>query len=254
MPEARLRRMTRPRAFWSTERPVGSLLDVTSSDVWDEETAAAYDEDAAEMFEPTVVGPAVDLLARLAGSGRALGFAIGTGRLGVPLRQRGVPVVGIDLSAPMVARLHEKISPSELQVVVGDMATTVVPGLFSLVACFRNAARHLEPGGRFLVELFVPPLRRLPVGQTAVPGTVSESYTGLDTIDVVDQTLTSHHYYRAPSGHVRYDSGNFRYIWPAECDLMAQLAGMELESRFGDWDGSPFTADSEKHVSVWRKQ
>lgn len=244
---------------------------MTSSEVWDEATAAAYDEDAAPMFEPAVVEPAVDLLARLAGTGPALGFAIGTGRLGIPLRQRGVPVTGIDLSAAMVARLHEKVDPSYLPAIVGDMTTTVVPGSFSLVflpwnsisnlrtqqeqvACFRNAARHLVPGGRFLVELFVPPLRRLPPGQAAVPFVVSEDYTGFDTIDVVDQTLTSHHYRTDATGAVRYDSGNFRYIWPAECDLMAQLAGMDLESRFGDWDGSAFTVDSDKHVSVWRKQ
>ena len=243
---------------------------MVSSDVWDEETAAEYDEDAAAMFAPEVVEPAVELLARLAGSGRALELAIGTGRIGIPLVRRGVPVTGIELSAPMVAELRAKIGEDELPVVVGDMATTQVPGEFSLVylvwnslsnltaqqeqvACFRNAAQHLEPGGRFVIELLVPPLRRLPPGQVAVPFDVSEAHTGFDTFDLVTQRCESHHYTQQPDGSVRYDVGHFRYLWPAECDLMAQLAGMELESRAEDWSGRPFTSESEQHVSVWRK-
>jgi SAM-dependent methyltransferase len=243
---------------------------MVSSDVWDEEAAAVYDEDAAEMFAPEVVGPAVDFLARLAGSGRALGFAIGTGRIGVPLVRRGVPVTGIELSAPMAARLRAKVGEADLPVVVGDMASTKVPGEFSLVflvwnsisnlrtqreqvECFGNAARHLAPGGRFVVELFVPPLRRLPPGQVAVPFDVSEAHTGFDTFDLVTQACHSHHYTRRRDGTVRYDVGHFRYIWPAECDLMAQMAGLELETRVEDWDGTPFTSESEKHVSVWRR-
>jgi SAM-dependent methyltransferase len=243
---------------------------MVSSDVWDEETAAVYDEDAREMFAPEAVTPAVDFLARLAGSGRALEFASGTGRIGIPLVRRGIPVTGIELSAPMTARLRAKIGEAELPVVHGDMATTGVPGEFSLVflvwnsisnlrtqaeqvECFRNAARHLAPGGRFVVELLVPPLRRLPPGQVAVPFEVSEAHTGFDTFDLTTQECQSHHYTRRPDGTVRYDVGHFRYIWPAECDLMAQLAGLELESRVEDWDGTPFTSESEKHVSVWRR-
>jgi SAM-dependent methyltransferase len=243
---------------------------VVSSDVWDEDTAAVYDEEAAEMFAPEVVEPAVDFLARLAGPGPALGFAVGTGRIGVPLVRRGIPVTGIELSPPMASRLRAKVSEADLPVVVGDMATTAVPGQFSLVflvwnsisnlrtqeeqvECFRNAARHLVPGGRFVIELFVPPLRRLPPGQVAVPFDVSEAHTGFDTFDLVRQECHSHHYTRQPDGTMRYGVGHFRYIWPAECDLMAQLAGMELESRVEDWDGKPFTSESEKHVSVWRK-
>ncbi len=243
---------------------------MVSSDVWDEETAAVYDDEAAEMFAPEVVEPAVDFLARLAGSGPVLEFAIGTGRIGVPLMRRGLRVTGIELSTAMIRRLRGKVSEAELPVVVGDMATTTVPGEFSLVLlvwngisnlrtqpeqveCFRNAARHLSPGGRFVVELFVPPLRRLPPGQVAVPFEVSEAHTGFDTLDVANQQCTSHHYTRQPDGTVRYDVGHFRYIWPAECDLMAQLAGMELETRVEDWDGTPFTSESEKHISVWRK-
>lgn len=243
---------------------------MTSSDLWDDETAATYDEDEADMFSPSVVEPTVDLLASLAGDGRALGFAIGTGRLGIPLMRRGVAVEGIELSPGMAARLAAKVGARELPVTVGDMATTVVPGEFSLVflpynslsnlrtqgeqvACFLNAARHLGSGGYFVIELFVPPLRMLVPGQVAVPFDVSERHTGFDTFDVVTQACTSHHYTRAADGSIRYGAGHFRYAWPSECDLMAQLAGMELTARYGDWDRSPFTAESTKHVSVWRK-
>ncbi len=243
---------------------------MVSSDLWDEETAAVYDEEAAEMFAPEVVEPAVEFLARLAESSPALGFAIGTGRIGIPLRRRGIPVTGIELSEPRARRLRAKISEADLPGVVGDMATTTVPGEFGLVflvwnsisnlrtqeeqvQCFRNAARHLAPGGRFVIELFVPPLRRLPPGQAAVPFDVSEAHTGFDTFDLVTQGCDSHHYTRQRDGTIRYGVGHFRYIWPAECDLMAQLAGMELESRVEDWNGKPFSAESTKHVSVWRK-
>lgn len=243
---------------------------MASSDLWDEETAARYDDEAAAMFASEVVEPAVDFLASLAGPGPALEFAIGTGRIGIPLVRRGVHVAGLDLSAPMVARLRAKASESELPVEIGDMATTRVPGEFAVVyvlwnsianlttqseqaACFANAARHLAPGGRFVVELFVPPLRRLPPGQVAVPFDVSEAHTGLDTFDVATQQCSSHHYTRQRDGTVRYFVGHFRYIWPAECDLMARLAGMELEERSEGWTREPFTSDSERHVSVWRK-
>jgi SAM-dependent methyltransferase len=246
------------------------LRAVTSSDVWDEQTAAHYDDDAAAMFSQEVLDATVKFLADLAGDGPALEFAIGTGRVAVPLHRRGVPVTGIELSTPMVAQLRTKIDESSLPVVVGDMATAIVPGEFALVyvvwnsisnlrtqteqvECFRNAARHLRPGGRFVVELWIPPIRRLPPGQQAVPMEVSDGRLSVDTYDIVTQQCTSHHYLRQDDGTVRYDHGNFRYIWPPECDLMAQLAGMELESRHADWRGSPFTADSEGHVSVWRK-
>lgn len=241
---------------------------MTSSDYWDAATAARYDESAAHMFAPEVLDPAVDYLAGLAGDGAALEFAIGTGRVAIPLAERGVPVSGIELSQPMADQLHKK--RADLRVVVGDMATATVPGEFALVylvfntlgnlrtqaeqvACFRNAARHLAPGGRFVIELWVPPIRRFPPGQTAVPFHVGSRHAGFDTLDMVSQQGTSHHYTRDADGTFRYSSTNFRYIWPAECDLMAQLAGMELESRSADWLGAPFTSDSGSHVSVWRK-
>ncbi|MFC7247664.1 class I SAM-dependent DNA methyltransferase [Catellatospora aurea] len=243
---------------------------MTSSDLWDEATAARYDDTSAEMFAPDVLDPAVDFLARLAGPGPALEFAIGTGRVAVPLAARGVRVSGIELSQPMVDQLRRKVSAQEIPVAVGDMATTTVAGEFSLVyvvwnsignvrtqdeqvECFRNAARHLAPGGRFVIELWIPGIRRMPPGQSAVPFSVTDRHVGFDTYDMVTQQGTSHHYRKLDDGSTRYGASNFRYIWPAECDLMARLAGMELEQRTADWQGAPFTSDSESHVSVWRK-
>lgn len=240
--------------------------------MWDEETAERYDDDAASKFAPGVLDPTVDFLERLADGGPALEFAIGTGRVGIPLAARGVQVTGIELSEPMVAQLRRKVDESELPVVVGDMATTVVPGAgeFSLVflvwnsisnlrtqaeqvQCFRNAAQHLRPDGRFVIDLWVPPIQRLTPGRDAVPMSVDEEHLVFDTYDLVTQECASHHYYRDQDGSIRRGVGHFRYIWPSECDLMAQLAGLELESRSADWTGSPFLATSGSHVSVWRK-
>ncbi|WP_155371397.1 class I SAM-dependent DNA methyltransferase [Catellatospora vulcania] len=243
---------------------------MTSSDLWDDDAAAQYDDTSAEMFAPDALDPAVDFLARLAGDGPALEFAIGTGRVAVPLTARGVRVSGIELSQPMVDHLRRKVSADEVPVVVGDMATATVPGEFSLVyvpwnsignlrtqdeqvRCFQNAARHLAPGGRFVIELWVPGIRRFPPGQSAVPFAVTDRHVGFDTYDMVTQQGTSHHYRRLDDGSTRYGFSNFRYIWPAECDLMARLAGLVLEQRVADWTGAPFTSDSESHVSVWRK-
>jgi SAM-dependent methyltransferase len=247
---------------------MGNAASVTSSDLWGVEAAERYDESSAFMFAPEVLNPAVSFLAGLAGDGPALELAIGTGRVAIPLVERGIAVSGIELSQPMVDQLRRK--RSDIPVVVGDMATSTVPGQFSLVylvwnsmgnlrtqaeqvACFRNAARHLAPGGRSVIELWVPGIRRFPPGQAAVPFHVGQHHVGLDTYDMTTQQGTSHHYRRQADGPVTYGASNFRYIWPAECDLMAQLAGMDLESRAADWDGSPFTNDSESHVSVWRR-
>ncbi len=243
---------------------------MTSSDVWDEEAAKRYDATSAEMFAPEILDPTVEFLANLAGSGPVLEFAIGTGRVGIPLAARGIPVTGIELSEPMVTELRRKVDEATLPVVIGDMATTRVPGEFTLVYlvwnsisnlrtqqeqvdCFRNAARHLRPGGRFVIELWVPAVRRLPPGQVAVPMTLDGGHLVFDTYDLKTQRGTSHHYWHAADGTICYGSSNFRYIWPSECDLMAQLAGMELEQRLARWGGSPYTSDSDSHVSVWRK-
>jgi SAM-dependent methyltransferase len=244
---------------------------VTSSELWTRATADRYDAEESETSSDAVLGPTLTFLAELAGDGRALEFAIGTGRVGVPLRERGVPVVGIELSEHMAAVLRRKTDEKTLPVTIGDMATTTVPGRFTLVylvyntitnlltqdeqvECFRNAARHLEPGGRFVIELGVPPLRFLPPGQVAVPFDVSEQHLGLDTFDLVEQMLVSHHFTRdGADGHYRRSNSRHRYAWPAELDLMARLAGLELERRVADWDGAPFAQDSTKHISVWRK-
>lgn len=241
---------------------------MTSSDVWTRDQAQRYDSEAG-MFSPEVVGPTVRALAELADGGAALELAIGTGRIGIPLRAKGVPVSGIELSAPMVAQLRTKVTEDELPVALGDMATTRVDGQFSLVflvfntignlrtqeeqvECFRNAARHLSPGGRFVVEVGVPPMRRLVPGQAAVPFDVSDAHLGFDTFDLVTQQAVSHHLNRQVDGSYQRATHNYRYVWPSELDLMAHLAGMRLERRDEDWTGTPFTSTSESHVSVWR--
>jgi SAM-dependent methyltransferase len=237
--------------------------------IWDEDAAQRYDTPGTGMFAPDVLGPTVDRLAVLAGAGQALELAIGTGRVGVPLAERGVPVTGIELSQPMVDRLRTKVDEDRLPVVMGDMATARAPGEFTLVylvfntisnlltqeeqvACFRNAARHLVPGGRFVIELWVPELRKLPPGQDATVFTSEPGYIGLDTYDVLNQQVVSHHFEFGAGKEARLTRSPHRYIWPAELDLMAQIAGFELESRHADWSGSDFTAESRSHVSTYR--
>ncbi|MFV2112759.1 class I SAM-dependent methyltransferase [Micromonospora sp. LOL_025] len=238
-------------------------------DVWNDDTARRYDTLGTGMFAPEVLGPTVDRLAELAGGGAALEFAVGTGRVAVPLAARGVPVSGIELSRPMVEQLRTKADEAAIPVMVGDMATATVPGEFSLVylvyntisnlltqagqvACFRNAARHLAPGGRFVIELWVPELRKLPPGQEATVWSSEPGYIGLDTYDLLHQQVVSHHFQFDESTNARLFRSPHRYIWPAELDLMGQLAGFELESRHADWSGAEFTADSRSHVSVYR--
>ena len=238
-------------------------------DYFDEPVAERYDETSAAMFDPAVVEPAVDFLAGLAGSGAALELGIGTGRIALPLRQRGVPVHGIDLSAAMVERLRGKPGAEDIGATVGDFATTRVEGTFRLaylvfntimnltsqdeqVDCFRNAAAHLERGGCFVVEVMVPDLQRLPRGDTMRPFPVEPPRLGFDEYDVVAQSLVSHHYW-VEDGQQRVASVPFRYAWPAELDLMARLAGMRLRERWAGWTREPFTALSTSHVSVWQK-
>jgi SAM-dependent methyltransferase len=219
------------------------------------------------MFDPAVVDPAVDFLAELADGRPALELGIGTGRIAIPLAGRGVLVHGIDLSEAMATRLRAKPGAAEIGVTIGDFATTTVAGRFAVVylvfntimnltsaeqqiACLRNAAGHLLPGGCFVIEVSIPDLRRLPPGETIRPFTVKADRFGFDEYDVASQRLTSH-LYTVEEGKLRAFSVPFRYVWPAELDLMARLAGMRLRERWGDWDRAPFTSDSAKHVSVW---
>jgi SAM-dependent methyltransferase len=234
---------------------------------FDEPIAARYDETSAEMFEPAVIRPTVDLLVELAAGGRALELGIGTGRVALPLAARGVPVHGIELSKAMAARLHAKPGGGDIGVTIGDFATTTVGGSFSLsylvyntignlttqaeqVACFRNVAAHLEPGGCFVIELGVPGLRTLPPGERFQVFYGSEDYWGIDEYDVANQGLISHHL-ESVDGTLKRFSMPFRYVWPAELDLMAQIAGMTLRERWSGWNREPFTSESTKHVSVW---
>ncbi|MEX2374660.1 MAG: class I SAM-dependent methyltransferase, partial [Dehalococcoidia bacterium] len=238
-------------------------------DVWNQDAAERYDTPGTGMFAPEVLGPTVDRLAELATGGRALEFAIGTGRVAIPLAERGVPVTGIELSQPMIDQLRTKASEAAIPVLQGDMATGRAPGEYSLVylvfntisnlltqseqvACFRNAARHLTHGGRFVIELWVPELRKLPPSQQATVFTTEPGYIGLDTYDVLNQQIVSHHFHFGEGTEARLFRSPHRYIWPAELDLMGQLAGFELESRHADWVGSEFTAESRSHVSVYR--
>lgn len=236
---------------------------------FDERIAARYDESGDEEFDPAVIDQTVDFLADLAGRGRALEFGIGTGRISLPLARRGVDVHGIDMSRAMVARLRAKPGGDDIGVTIGDFSSTRVDGTFSLaylvyntimnltsqeaqVACFRNAAAHLVPGGCFVIEVMVPELQRLPPGEVFRVFRAGETSWGIDEYDVADQGLISHHI-EFVDGGVETVSMPFRYAWPAEYDLMARLAGMTLRERWGGWKRDPFTSESDAHVSVWEK-
>lgn len=221
------------------------------------------------MFDAAVVEATVDFLTELAGDGRALELGVGTGRIAIPLAARGVPVHGIDLSTEAIAELRAKPGGEGIGVTIGDFATVRVEGSFRLaylpyntimnlttqagqVACFGNVAAHLEPGGRFVIACGLPDLQRLPPGERFVVFDATEHHWGIDEYDLVNQGLVSHHF-DVRGAEVRKSAGPFRYVWPAELDLMAQLAGLELRERWSGWRREPFTADSRKHVSVWQK-
>lgn len=227
--------------------------------------AASYDEGFSSEFAQESVRLTVDVLADLVGDGAALEFAIGTGRIAVPLADRGVPVSGIELSPPMVDQLRAKDPEGRIETTIGDMTTTRVDGTFRLVylvystignlttqdqqvECFANAAAHLEPGGFFVIENGVPDLRLLPPGQDARVFAHAPGYVGFDRYtDLVAQQATSHHF-SADGSEVRTP---FRYVWPSELDLMARLAGMSLRDRWANWHRQPFTGECRSHVSVW---
>ena len=242
-----------------------------NEDHFGEDVASRYDQSDEPEFDPKVIEATADFLAALAATGPALEFAIGTGRIALPLAAHGVEVHGIDLSSAMVARLRRKPGGASLPVQVGDFTSTVVEGAGSFalvylvyntienvttqagqVAAFRNAARHLAPGGAFVIECTVPDLRRLPEGSTSVVFAMGDRHWGIDEYDVVNQGLVSHHF-NMVDGQVEYGAWPFRYVWPAELDLMAELAGMRLRERWTDWRREPFTSESRKHISVWEK-
>jgi SAM-dependent methyltransferase len=234
-----------------------------------ERIAERYDKTAADMFDPSVVDPVVDFLAELAFDGTALELGIGTGRIALPLAERGIRVHGIDLSEAMVARLQSKPGADQISVTIGDFAKTTVDGRFSVaylvfntimnlttqdeqVACFQNVAAHLTPGGCFVIEVGIPDLQRLPPGETVRAFTVSENRLGFDEYDIASQGLISHHYW-VVDGRLEVFSPPFRYVWPAELDLMARLARMSLRERWGGWKRELFSSESTSHVSVWQK-
>jgi SAM-dependent methyltransferase len=239
------------------------------TDYFGERIAATYREKWPHLFEPEVVDPAVSFLAGLAGTGAALEFGVGTGRIAIPLSQRGLRVHGIDLSPAMVAQMRATPGSESVGATIGDFATTRVAGTFRLayllrntianlttqdaqVECFRNAAAHLEPGGCFVIELYVPDLQRLPPGETVRAFTVTPTHLGFDEYDVATQTQRSHHYWLGDRTCETF-SAPFRYVWPSELDLMARLAGMRLRERWSDWQRTRFTSSSRSHVSVWEK-
>jgi SAM-dependent methyltransferase len=237
---------------------------------FDERIAETFETKWAESFDPAVVDPAVSFLADLAGKGAALELGIGTGRIALPLRARGVPVHGIELSPAMAAELRAKPGAHDIGVTIGDFATTSVDGSFTLaylvrntimnlttqdaqVECFRSVAAHLEPGGCFVIEVMVPALRQIPLGETVRAFAVTPTHLGFEEYaDLVAQISFSHHYW-VVDGRLETFSAPFRYVWPSELDLMARLAGMTLRERWSGWNGEPFTGDSKSHVSVWEK-
>jgi SAM-dependent methyltransferase len=237
---------------------------------FDERIARSYEAKWPELFEPAVVDPTVNFLDALAGTGAALELGIGTGRIALPLSRRGHRVHGIELSPAMVAELRTKPGADNIDVTVGDFATATVDGTFILaylvrntimnlitqdeqIACFRNAAAHLEPGGCFVIEVMVPELQRLPPGETVRPFTVTPKHLGFEEYDVANQIAFSHHYWLV-DGQFETLSAPFRYVWPSELDLMARLAGLTLRERWSNWSREPFTSDSREHVSVWQKE
>lgn len=240
------------------------------SNIWGPEIAAVYDQTYSAGFAPSVLAPMVDRLAELAGGGPALEFALGTGRVALPLSQRGVSVYGIELSPHMVEVFRAKPGADAIPVRIGDMTTSRITGSFKLVylvantimnvttqeeqlAVFTNAATHLQPGGKFVVELIVPQLRNAPPDGLGRVFTLESDHVGIETFDdLVGQIAWSHHWMELDGRLVKH-SAPYRYVWPAELDLMARLAGFQLQTRWADWDRAPFTSDSPGQVAVFEK-
>lgn len=241
---------------------------MTRDGYFDQEVARTYDRDHGGT-DPSLIRKTLDCLVDISGEGDILEFAVGTGRIALPLIERGVCVKGIELSCAMVDKLREKETGAPMEVTIGDMTSTRVPGEFSLVflvfntidnlttqqaqiSCFENAAQHLQTNGRFLVETQVPPIQKLPFGETRRAFSNDNQHIGIDEFDVATQSYASNHVWMDGERH-RFLSIPFRYTWPSELDLMARIAGLDLEFRWSDWDRSPFDRMSTKHISVWRK-
>ncbi len=241
-----------------------------ASITWGKDLAEVYDDTSAAMFTPGVLNPAVDLLFELSQGGPALEFAIGTGRVALPLSARGIEVRGIELSPHMVEQLRAKPESDAVEVTIGDMTTTRVAGTFKLVylvwnsimnvttqqdqvAVFGNAAAHLEPGGCFVVEVLVPQLRRVPPGEIGRVFSLEPDHVGIETFDdMVGQISWSHHWMQV-EGRLVHHAAPYRYVWPSELDLMAQLAGFRLRDRWEWWTRRPFRSDSSHQVAVFEK-
>ena len=238
--------------------------------VWDRETAEVYDATYAYEAVPSVVDPMVDFLVEFAGGGPVLEFAVGTGRVALPLRARGVPVYGIELSPHRVDQLQRKPGAEAIVVVIGDMAKVRLAERFKLVyvvansimnlttqeeqlEVFANAASHLTPGGHFVVELIVPQIRRVPASEAGWIFKMDPTHVGIEIFDDVANQVAWSHHWKVVDGHFIHHSAPYRYIWPSELVLMAKMAGMDLEHRWGGWDRSPFTSDSGKQIALFAK-
>ena len=239
------------------------------SNVWSREIAKAYDAISAAMFDPAVLDPTVDVLFDLARGGPALEFAIGTGRVALPLTARGISVSGIELSPHMAEQLRGKPGGEDVPVTIGDMTTTRIRGVFRLVylvfntimnvttqdeqvAVFTNAAVHLAPAGCFVDEVVVPQ-PCLPRGEIGRVFTMEENHVGIDTFDDLVGQVSSSHHWMAVGGQLVRHSAPFRYVWPSELDLMARIAGLRLKHRWAAWDRAPFTSESTSQVAVFEK-
>ena len=237
---------------------------------FDQRIAQSYAEKWPHLFDPETLDPTVDFLAQLVGTGAVLEFGIGTGRVALPLSRRGFRVHGIELSPAMVAELQRLPGADAIPVTIGDFASTPVDGTFSLaylvrntitnlttqaeqVECFRNAAAHLEPRGRFVIENYVPEIQRLPPGETIHAFDVTPPHFGFEEYNIATQIAISHHFW-ITDGEVETYSSPHRYVWPSELDLMAALAGMTLRGRWSGWRREPFTSESRQHVSVYEKR
>ena len=239
-------------------------MDDYREDTYGERIAGVYDDWYAEYDNATVT-----TLRELAQGGRALELAIGTGRVALPLQQSGVAVEGIDASEAMIAKLRSKPGGDKIPVVMGNLADVAVEGQYALIyvlfntffalltqeeqlRCFRNAAEHLSPQGSFVVEVFVPDLARFSGRQAVSVGRMNENEVQLDAsqLDPVNQQISNQHVVLTEQG-IRLYPVKLRYVWPAELDLMARLAGLQLNRRWGDWQKAAFSADSGKHISVY---